>query len=320
MFRNLSPQKLNVSGRQSELIELALTYGFRGLDVDMGQLAKRAANSTNEHASRFLRSGELKIGGFEIPINLYGDDASFASEIQRVSQIGELCQHNEAERCIVTIPATDANRSFQENFEFHRDRIGQAAQAFQPYNVRLGLTLLADPSQETPSGQYEFIDKIESLLTLVKTIGVSNVGVTLDTWDWFVSDGGLDQIRELTVDQIVCVRLADYPVDTDVTKISRRDLHLPGAGGVPLQDVMRHLVDVNYEGPVAPAASFAVLQGKTRETIVQRAQTALDDLFLAIGLAKSGRPLTEEEAEENAAAAAAAAEDAPAEAEATAAE
>jgi hypothetical protein len=35
MYKNLNTAALGITGRQSELIELALTYGFRGLDLDM---------------------------------------------------------------------------------------------------------------------------------------------------------------------------------------------------------------------------------------------------------------------------------------------
>ena len=38
MFLNLNAQSLGVSGRQSELIELALTYGFKGIDTDIDYL------------------------------------------------------------------------------------------------------------------------------------------------------------------------------------------------------------------------------------------------------------------------------------------
>ena len=35
MFRNLSTEGLGVSGRQSEIIELALSFGFKGIDLDL---------------------------------------------------------------------------------------------------------------------------------------------------------------------------------------------------------------------------------------------------------------------------------------------
>ena len=40
MFKNLSPRALALSGSQSELIESALSFGFRGLDLDLMELCR----------------------------------------------------------------------------------------------------------------------------------------------------------------------------------------------------------------------------------------------------------------------------------------
>lgn len=47
MYKNLNAEVLGVSGRQSELIELAMTYGFIGLDVDITEVVKRTAPRTS---------------------------------------------------------------------------------------------------------------------------------------------------------------------------------------------------------------------------------------------------------------------------------
>ena len=41
MFKNLDPSALGVAGHQSEIIELALTFGFRGIDLDIVEFAGR---------------------------------------------------------------------------------------------------------------------------------------------------------------------------------------------------------------------------------------------------------------------------------------
>ncbi len=39
MFKNLSSKHLGVSGSQNELIELALSFGFKGFDLDIVRAA-----------------------------------------------------------------------------------------------------------------------------------------------------------------------------------------------------------------------------------------------------------------------------------------
>ncbi len=42
MFKNLSPPALGISGRQGEMIELALSFGFKGIDLDVAEMAESA--------------------------------------------------------------------------------------------------------------------------------------------------------------------------------------------------------------------------------------------------------------------------------------
>ena len=79
MYKNLNCDLLGISGRQSEIIELALTYGFRGIEIDMDDLVKRCGRGSFESASRFLASSKLKIAGFDAPINLDSDDETFTT-------------------------------------------------------------------------------------------------------------------------------------------------------------------------------------------------------------------------------------------------
>ena len=41
MYKNLNTEILGITGRQSEIIELALTYGFRGIEIDIADLRRR---------------------------------------------------------------------------------------------------------------------------------------------------------------------------------------------------------------------------------------------------------------------------------------
>ena len=45
MFKNLSTQALGVSGRQGEVIEAALSFGFKGLDLDIEEFSAQVTSS-----------------------------------------------------------------------------------------------------------------------------------------------------------------------------------------------------------------------------------------------------------------------------------
>ena len=56
MFRNLSTVGLPLSGRPSELIELALSFGFDAMDIDIVDFQQQAEAFGVEHARRLMLS------------------------------------------------------------------------------------------------------------------------------------------------------------------------------------------------------------------------------------------------------------------------
>ena len=56
MFKNLNPSALGVSGHQSEILELALTYGFRGIDLNIVEFATRVKLRGMPYARRLIDS------------------------------------------------------------------------------------------------------------------------------------------------------------------------------------------------------------------------------------------------------------------------
>ena len=67
MFKNLSPTGSGISGHQSEIIELALTYGFGGMDLNVVDFATRARLKGLEYALRLVVSAKIQLGTFASP-------------------------------------------------------------------------------------------------------------------------------------------------------------------------------------------------------------------------------------------------------------
>jgi sugar phosphate isomerase/epimerase len=286
MYKNLSPKALGVSGRQSELIELALTYGFRGLDVDLFDLAKRARVHGAGQAVRFLESAKIRVGAFELPIDWKGDDAAFRTQLAALAEAAEVAGMIKATRCILTVAPANDHRAFQENFEFHRQRLAEIAGILAKHNVRLGLGFTALRGLREGK-QYQFIHQAEPLLQLTKNIGAKNVGILLDTFEWFLGGGSIDQIRDLAPEQIISVRIADYASSADPNQVEANARRLPlEEGAVDCHAIVNLLAQKKYDGPVTLFPHPSVFRGSTRESIVQKAAHALDDLWRAAGLLK----------------------------------
>ena len=291
MYKNLSAVGLGISGRQSEMIELALTYGFRGFDIDMERMVKQAQRNSLEFAARFIESAAsfangFSIGGWNVGIDWDADDAEYQQGLNNLQEIVEIAAKVNALRCFTTISPASDTLPYHENFERLRGRISQVAGVLAKHKIRLGLDFQPAPGERAGKA-HEFIHDFEGLTTLCGTISEANVGIVLDTWNWFVGGGGMDQIAPLTNDKIIIVRLADVPGDADMATIKPRQRILPSDDGLAdCEGVLKLLIEKEYDGPVTPFPFSASFTGRTRESIVQAAADCLDDIWVSIGLSK----------------------------------
>ena len=278
MYKSLSPSAFGVSGRQSELIELALTHGYRSIEVDVEELLKKADKQSIQHAARFLVSAQLKLGSFELPIQWRGTEAMYKSELSRLQQIGGDLAAAGGRVCHATVlPASD-ELPYHENFEMHRQRLAEIGQALAQHDCRLGVRLLSAPAHRA-QGEFQFIHEAEALATLVKSIGEKNVGIYLDTWNWHFGGGTPEQLAALDL-PIVAVSIADAPSDATAESITESQRTLPG--DPPVIDNAAYLKtahELGCNGPVAVLPDPSSFAGLRREAIVQKCSAVLEDLW-----------------------------------------
>jgi sugar phosphate isomerase/epimerase len=284
IFKNLNAAALGVSGRQSELIELAMTYGFRGLNIDLVDLVKRTKRSTFERAARYLHSAKLKIGGFEVPLDLDSDDETFAKGLAGLAEAAELAAKVDAKFGMLMLPSATDRLPFHEFFDVLRKRVEQIAKVMGQYNVELALcfTAAVDKRQDK---QFKFIQDVEGFLAFLKACPEPNVRMVLDTWEWHVGGGNLEQLAALDPSLIVSVRMADLPADVSTAQATSSDRLMPGQSGlIDSGAILKLLADRGYQGPITAFAHPKGLGGMTRDGIVAYAQDCLDKVLSEAGL------------------------------------
>lgn len=289
MFKNLSTQALSVTLTQSELIEQALSNGFKGVDLDLGEFAEQVKQRGLPHARRLLDSAKLKLGSFVLPVSWQGDDETFKADMARLPAAAELARDLGCTRAVTTMqPASDA-RPYHQNFEFHRQRFVELCKALAPYNVRLGIEFLA-AAEHRKDRSFEFIHTLDALVMLIGMAGQSNLGVALDLWQVHVSGGGLEQIRKLSAKQVVTVSVADAPRDQEPATCTDEARLLPGETGViEAAAALTFLAEQGYDGPVTPKPHSSRFHGQRRDAIVKQAGAALDAVWKAAGLTPAGK-------------------------------
>jgi sugar phosphate isomerase/epimerase len=283
MYRNLSTQGLGVSGVESEIIELALTYKFKSIDPDFEELCHRADERGAKYALRLIESGGVKLGPFRLPVAWQEED-SFQKAVQTLPKLAARAAELGCTRATVAIEPGCDQRPFHENFEFHRRRLGELGQILAPHQLKLGLELRA--AAELRQGHaFEFVKSFSELRKLAEGVNLPNVGVVLDVFNWYMGGGTMEDFAGLPADRIVAVLLADAPADVPRDQLSERHRLLPNDTGViDSSAIVNLLVALNYDGPVTAKPDRSRFPKTGRLQIVRMIAESLNQVWIAAGL------------------------------------
>ena len=266
------------------MIELALTYGFKGMDLNFQDFHDRAEAKGLDYARRLidsaLKTGRIQLGTFDLPIQWDVDDEAFGAELAKLPELAKMAADMGCKRCIATLEPAGDKRPYHENFEFHKFRFGDICKALGPLGIQLGLAYRAAENLRKEQA-FQFIHDMEGITTLINMIDATNVGLAFDSWNFRVSGGSIDDLKKLGAGQIVSVRLADLPGDevapADITEEHR---FMPGSTGrIDFEPIMATLRESGYDGPVTAAPHRKTLGRGRKDMIVEKASQTLDRLI-----------------------------------------
>ncbi len=292
MFKNLSPEAYGISGRESEIIELALSHGFKGFDLDLIDFADQVKTQGFAKASRLIVSARLKIGSFRVPVRWEEETSDYRGDLERLRSLAEIAQQMGCTRAVTTIEPGSQLRPYHENFEYHRRKVAEIADVLAPFKIRLALGFLA-PIACRAGCRFQFVQTVDEMLLLFSTINASNVGIAFDAWDWHLGGGRLEQLKTLAPGKIITASLAQVDAGATAANAAIDSRRSPAdSGAIDLAAVLMTLAELGYDGPVTPAPDKTQLAGLSRDRIVKHAGAALDSLWKAAGLNAAGKLAT----------------------------
>lgn len=284
MYKNLNATVLGVSGRQSELIELAMTYGFRGLDIDIVDLVKRTQRSEFEKAARYLLSAKMMVSGFETPIDLDSDDATFEKTLTQLPATIEIAGKVNARAGFLRLPAATDRLPFHEYFDVLRKRVDRIAEIFAANNVMLGL-YFSTALENRENRQFKFIQDVGGFLAFFNACTNKSVGLVIDTFNWVVGGGTFEQLATIPGNRIAVLRLADAETLPTIEEASLKMRQLAGTSGViDNVRIVSVLSKAGFDGPITAFGHASNFGGMTRDSIVAKSQDSLDNVLAGAGL------------------------------------
>jgi len=291
MFKNLNPSALGISGHQSEIIELALTYGFGGIDLNMAEFATRVRLKGMEYAKRLIQSAQIRIGTFPLPLEWDTDDETFQKDLKKLPEYAECAAALGCTRATAELPPAGDKRPYHENFEFHRHRFHDICAVLQPAGIHLAMGFRAAPYHRRNQA-FQFIHDLDALTLLLNMVAAPNLGLLLDIWELVACGASMDAVRKLPLNQIVAVQVAEMPADVPLEDLDDKSRLLPSAenGRINVPAFLSILQEMGYDGPVTAKPSRSAFQSRRRDVIVKQTAEALDKVWRAAGLPGAVRP------------------------------
>jgi len=284
MFKSLCAGAIGVKGTTDQIARLAGEHGFGGMSFNAGEAAGLLDKGELDSLRAIYERHGLRPGAMGLPVQFRQDEEAFEKGLPELERQARAAQAFGCDRCATWIlPASD-ELPFEENFELHRRRLKACAEILAACGCRLGLEFVG-PKTSRAGRKYEFVYDMRGMLRLAEAIGTGNVGLLLDCWHWYCTEGTAEDIQALRAEQVVHVHVNDAPagVRLDEQIDSRRAM--PGETGViDIAGFLRALERIGYDGPVMAEPFSRRIGELPAEEAVRVTSEALDKIFAAAGV------------------------------------
>lgn len=286
MYATIGPEALGIRGLSlAEAIVLTRDSGFAGLAFDSRAAAHAVAEQGLEAVrEQFSRAG-VRPALWNLPV-AWRDDDQWEADLRELPRLASVARELGATRTATSMPSGSDERPFQENVDWHVARLRPIAKVLQNEGRRFGIEFIG-PKSFRAAFRHEFIYTLDDLLEMIAVIGLDNVGVMLDSWHLFASGGTLDDLDQLSNEDIIVVHVNDAPAgiawDDQIDTVRT----LPKETGViDLAGFMRVLQELAYDGPVMPepfSQRIADLAATDPLAAAREASRSMDALWRAAG-------------------------------------
>ena len=285
MFRNMSPGAIGIRGSMAEVLPLAKEAGFEGIDLNMGEAARIAAESSLDDVRRMFDEAGMKMGGWGLPVDFRKDEDTYQQGLAKLPTTAAMAKELGCTRVPTWLMPASDELPFEENLQLHARRLRGCAEILREYGCWLGLEFVA-PKTSRVGRKYEFIHDLPGMLDLCDAVGSGNVGLLLDSWHWYTAHGTIEQIRNLRAEQVVYVHVNDAPAGVAVDEQIDSVRCLPGATGViDIAGFLGTLADIGCTAPVTPEPFVKELREMAPAEAARTVGQAMDKIWREGGLA-----------------------------------
>jgi sugar phosphate isomerase/epimerase len=280
----LSLGRMGFKGSFQQSVELAMRYGFEGVDPDPGYFSQVTDDELKELLED-LKAKNLRLGVAGLPVDFRKDEETFSEGLKNLPTTAKLLTRVGVSRLSTYILSFSNDLTYLQNFRTHACRLRACAQVLRDYGQRLGIEYVG-PRTSWRSGRHPFIHTLSETKELIVAIGTENLGVQLDTYHWYNAEETEEDLLALRNQDVVTVDLNDAPAGLPLDKLVDLSRELPAATGViPVKNFLDALLKIGYNGPLAAEPFNVALRAMPIAQACATTAAALKKAFSLAGIA-----------------------------------
>lgn len=250
MYPSLMADLVGIDALPDRSVKLASEYGFVGVDLRLTRYLGWLENYGAERFVDHMKAHRVRAGyGSMLTRTLAASADEWDHMIEQLPRIASLAQQLGFSRAGVVVLPFDDRLDYAANRKRHLDRLGQVAPVLADHGIRVGLEYVS-PKSRRADATFTFVHDLEGMLELIGDAKQPNVGLMLDSFHWHAAGESVDDLAQLSPEQVVVVHLNDAPEGVLAEAMDIRQRCLPGeTGEINLDGFIGALAGMGYDGP-----------------------------------------------------------------------
>jgi len=281
----LNPATIGGEPPLREYVALAEKYGFGGVEFSIERAVQAADESSWDTVRSLFEQYGVAPALFGLPLEWRKDDMTFSDGLKNLETFAKAAAQIGCTRTGTWLPPA-IETSFGEYSRLISKRFYAVAEILSDHNIKLGLEFVGPESCRigpNAFGPHPFIHTLGQTLDLIEELDVpgKNVGLLLDSFHWFTSQGTVENLLMLTADKVVHVHINDAP-DKPIAEQQDKERLLPGDGIINLAAFLKTLAYIGYTGYVAVETFNDQITALGTEHAAQLTETAVERLLASL--------------------------------------
>ncbi len=280
MYKALSSVRLGFDSSLEQLVDMAVAYGFEGVEPSGSEFFGASAQERSAFLLRLRETG-LRWSMSALPwgIGSTTTRAQFQELLRIVSQRAPvLALFGVQAFSTWIVPAEEI--PFADALALHRDRIDRLTDVIGDHGLRLALEYIG-PARSRAGHAHPFVHDLRGVRDLIAgTARPERVGLVLDTFHWHCAGETSRDLAMLSPDEIVAVDVNDALADRSRDEQDDLERALPAETGIidahAFVTTLRH---IGFRGPLIPEPLAWAMAGLPPRARVEAASAGADRLL-----------------------------------------